>query len=243
MHYVLCSCKSRYSSFVSRKSYQQLCGLARGLDLVGERWTLLLLRELMFGPRRFVDLLEALPGIGPTTLSTRLRTLEADGLILRSSLPPPAASAVYRLTHAGTMLEPVIVELGRWGLSQLELATDPGVFRPEWALFGFKLALGQGPVDLEDCDYQFLIDGVPLLVRIRSGRVAVLQSLAENPDVGFVTDGATVKEVVIGDLAPHEAVEAGRVTVEGRFDLVYPLLRLISEAMGWRSPSPVGDQG
>src|SRR5918912_3406990 len=97
------------------RSYRQHCAVARGLDLVGERWTLLIVRDLLTGPKRYTDLLAGLPGIGTNLLATRLRELEEQGLVTRRVLPPPAGSTVYELTDVGQALEPVIMALGRWG--------------------------------------------------------------------------------------------------------------------------------
>src|SRR5919202_4903626 len=96
-------------------SYRQYCAVARGLDLVGERWTLLIVRDLLTGPKRYTDLLAGLPGIGTNLLATRLRELEQHGLVARRVLPPPAGSTVYELTDVGQTLEPVVLALGRWG--------------------------------------------------------------------------------------------------------------------------------
>src|SRR5215207_9479322 len=100
---------------VSRRTYDQYCAVARALDVVGERWTLLLVRELLTGPKRFKDLLEGLPGIGTNLLTNRLKRLEGEEIVQRATLPPPAGSNVYELTELGWSLEPVIVSLSRWG--------------------------------------------------------------------------------------------------------------------------------
>lgn len=97
------------------RSYGDLCGIARALDVVGERWALLVVRELILGPKRFTDLRAGLPHVGPDVLAQRLRELEAAGLLRRRTLAPPAASRVYELTDRGRALEPVLIELGRWG--------------------------------------------------------------------------------------------------------------------------------
>src|SRR3712207_3261653 len=104
---------------MSGRSYDQFCGLAKALDVLGERWTLLVVRELLLGPKRYSDLLEGLPGIGTNLLAARLKALEASGLVGRRRLPPPAASNVYELTERGRALEPAIFELIRWGLDLL----------------------------------------------------------------------------------------------------------------------------
>src|SRR5258706_120419 len=98
-----------------RRSYGDPCGIARALDLVGERWALLVVRELVLGPKRFTDLRDGLPGLSPDVLTERLRDLEQAGIVRRRTLAPPAGSRVYELTGWGRELEPVLVALGRWG--------------------------------------------------------------------------------------------------------------------------------
>ncbi len=104
---------------MENRSYDQFCGVARALDLVGDRWALLVVRELLLGPRRFTDLLGGLPSVSTNVLVTRLRQLERAGVVQRGVLPPPAASSVYELTPYGRDLEPVVLALGRWGARSL----------------------------------------------------------------------------------------------------------------------------
>lgn len=104
---------------MERRSYGQYCPLALALDTIGERWTLLVVRELMFGPRRFTDLLRSLPGIGTNLLSKRLHDLEEGGIVAKRELPPPAASAVYELDARGLALLPAVQALAEWGMASL----------------------------------------------------------------------------------------------------------------------------
>ena len=104
---------------MAKRTYGQYCALARAFDVLGERWTPLLLRELAIGPRRYADLLEGLPGVSPSLLTQRLRELEEDGIVQRSFLPPPAARAVYELTDDGVQLATSLVPLARWGARRL----------------------------------------------------------------------------------------------------------------------------
>src|SRR5687768_18395621 len=102
------------------RSYNQFCALAAGLDVIGERWNLLIIRELLPGPRRFKDLVDGLPGISTNLLSERLKELEQHGVLCRRILPPPSGAAVYALTPAGEALEPAVLELGKWGSRRSE---------------------------------------------------------------------------------------------------------------------------
>jgi len=99
---------------VSRRRYDDACGTAHALDLIGERWALLVMRELMLGPKRFGDIRADLPGISANTLTQRLEGLEASGLVVRRRLPPPASAQVYELTRWGYEAEPIVQTLGRW---------------------------------------------------------------------------------------------------------------------------------
>src|SRR5882762_9131790 len=99
----------------TKRTYGDACGIARALDVVGERWALLVVRELLLGPKRFTDLRAGLPNVSPDVLSQRLRELESAGLVRRRKLAPPAGSRVYDLTDRGHQLEPVVLALGRWG--------------------------------------------------------------------------------------------------------------------------------
>jgi DNA-binding HxlR family transcriptional regulator len=115
-----------------RKSYDHYCGVAHALDLVGDRWALLVVRELMHGEKRYTDLLDHLPGIGTNILASRLRELEANGVVTKRRLPPPAASRVYELTEYGLALKPVIRELALWGARSLGPPTREDELFPGW---------------------------------------------------------------------------------------------------------------
>lgn len=114
------------------KSYKQYCPIAHALDTVGERWSLLVIRELMHGPQRYTDLLEHLDGCGTNILAARLRSLEEEGIVRRRTLPPPAASRVYELTDAGRQLQPVLQALCNWGLRALGPPAPDAVLAQGW---------------------------------------------------------------------------------------------------------------
>src|SRR5919198_2564857 len=155
------------------RSYEQYCGIARALDLVGERWALLVVRELILGPKRFTDLRRGLPGIATNVLTERLKQLERDGVVRRRTLPPPAASVVYELTEYGRELEPTLLAFGRWGAKSLGPRGGKQLVRPEWfcvalkAFFQPEAARGvRATVDLD-------LDGERFAVRIDRGSLEI----------------------------------------------------------------------
>jgi DNA-binding HxlR family transcriptional regulator len=115
-----------------KKRYDQYCPVAHALDLIGERWTFLIVRELMHGPKRYTDLAEHLPGIGTNILASRLRDLEESGIVTKRTLPPPAASRVYELTDFGRDLRPVMRELAIWGARSLGPPSADEELFPGW---------------------------------------------------------------------------------------------------------------
>jgi DNA-binding HxlR family transcriptional regulator len=149
-----------------KRSYGQYCTVARALDVVGERWTLLLVRELSTGPKRFKDLLEGLPGIGTNLLASRLKSLEEQGIICRDTLPPPAGSNVYELTELGGSLEPVIVALSRWGARLLDVPREGENLRAGWAAVAMRSVLGAGSAGGRPGTYEFRIDGEVFHLRV-----------------------------------------------------------------------------
>lgn len=122
------------------KRYDQYCPVAHALGLVGERWSLLVVRELIQGPKRYTDLVDGLPGIGTNILAARLKDLEAGGIIQKTKLPPPAASTVYELTQCGHDLRPVLHELARWGARTLG-PPPAGALEPGWLRNALEITL------------------------------------------------------------------------------------------------------
>jgi len=200
---------------MGRRSYDQYCTVARALDVVGERWTLLLVRELLTGPKRFKDLLVGLPGIGTNLLAGRLKALEEDGILRRATLPPPAGSKVYELTELGRSLEPVVVELSRWGSRLLGAPRGEDDLRPAWAAVALRSVFDVEAVRGSKETYEFRIDGEVFHVRVEGGGVEARQGPAADPDL--VVAGATEAFIAVaaGRMAPDEAVRAGSIRVEG----------------------------
>ena len=198
------------------RSYNQFCPAARALDLVGERWTLLVIRELLLGPKRYTDLQGGLPGIGPNVLAERLRRLETAGVVQKRRLPPPAASMVYELTELGLGLQPALLDLFRWGLRLIETPTAEDTVRASYWLPAIQAAARPDslPADVDDA-YEFRIGDETASVIVKDGRIDVRQGPVDSPDVVLRTDASTFVMLGRGELSPIEAVQAGRLVVEG----------------------------
>jgi DNA-binding HxlR family transcriptional regulator/putative sterol carrier protein len=220
---------------VGRRSYNQYCALARALDVVGERWTLLLVRELLLGPKRYKDLLGGLPGIGTNLLADRLRELEHVGLVQRAVLPPPAGSTVYELTDLGRALEPTVFALGRWGAHFLEPrkrsdSTDPG-----WFFVSIRATFRSDRAAHLRESYEFWIDGTPFHASVDRGRARTRQGPADDPVVVVTTDLDSFIGLLSQKLSPRRAVASGRVGLEGD----KRALKRFVEIFAWPSPQAV----
>jgi len=201
---------------MKNRSYNQHCGLAYALDIVGERWTLLIVRELIAGPRRFTDLLEGLPGISTNLLSERLKELEQQGMLRRRTLPPPAASSVYELTALGQSLEKTLLELGKWG-SQFVPESMEGATLLHASSYALTLKTFFRPKLAQGLDesYELHIDNEVLQVRIRDGEVHVQQGEASKPGVVLYTDTPSYLGLLSGEIALDEAIEKRLIRIEG----------------------------
>lgn len=179
------------------KSYDQYCSVAAALDRVGDRWTLLVLRELSFGEQRFTDLRRHLPGIASNLLTERLRDLEAAGLVVQRELPAPAARTVYALTAEGRRIRPVLRALSRFGLAYLDEPVE-GEVRPRMAVHGALGALvDSGAADDVDLLLRFDLDGEELALHVSRGRL-VRPDPAADPDLTFTGSAAALVELCRG---------------------------------------------
>ena len=200
-----------------RRSYEDGCAAAHALDLIGERWALLVVRELLPGPRRFSDLKTTLPGISSTVLTQRLGDLEGIGVIERQQLPPPAVSWVYALTPWGRELEPVLMQLGRWGARSPLRAPAPISFAT--LLTAQKTMFSAGAAAGLDATLHLHIGRETLTARIVDGSFTLTPGLSGTPDAAMSGDVPALGGVIFGGL-PLDAAEAdGLITVQGDSDL------------------------
>jgi DNA-binding HxlR family transcriptional regulator len=211
-----------------RRSYDDGCAAAHALDLVGERWALLVVRELLLGPKRFTDLRAGLPHASPNVLAQRLRELEGAGVVRRRKLPPPAASRVYELTDWGMELEPVVVSLGRWGARSPSLPREAGL-GVDSLILSFRTMFDQRAAEGLEASYEVRLGEDRFRAVVADGRFEISRGRAERPDAIVETDPATLAALVYEGRPLAEALRSGDVEIEGdepavaRFLDLFPL--------------------
>jgi DNA-binding HxlR family transcriptional regulator len=192
------------------RSYGQYCSVAKALDVVGDRWTLLIVRELLLqGECRYTDLQNGLPGIATNLLSERLRELEDHGLVARQAAPPPVATTLYRLTDAGRELDPVLRALGRWGARFMPEPSGDEVFRSHWLAFPVAEFLRDREPDGPPAVIEVRTGDQPALIELEGGAVTTRLGTAPSPDLVLEGDGPTVLGTLAGMLTLPDARKLG----------------------------------
>jgi DNA-binding HxlR family transcriptional regulator len=163
------------------RRYRDACGTAQGLDIVGERWTLLVVRELLLGPKRFTDLRAGLPGISSNILADRLETLEMSGVARRRTLPPPAGSKVYELTHWGEKLGPVVEAIGRWGVRSPWRSEEDGI-GVDGLMVSFRTMFDPEAAGDLEASYEVVLDDRGFGIEVKDGGIRVYRGAPDNPD-------------------------------------------------------------
>ncbi len=216
----------------SRRSYEDGCAAAHALDLIGERWALLVVRELLLGPRRFSDLRRVLRSISPNVLTQRLAGLEAAGVLFRKTLPPPAACQAYALTPWGEQLEAVLLELLKWGVRSPEFQRGEALTADALAL-SFKAMFDPGTANGFDCRIAFVMDRHAHYVQLREGRLTVARGAPPChpadagawPEATLHAAPVIVLQLAYGGRLLAQALAAGDCQVEGNVETLRRLLR------------------
>ncbi|MDL4770675.1 MULTISPECIES: winged helix-turn-helix transcriptional regulator [Thermomonosporaceae] len=204
---------------MDQRSYAQYCATARTLDIVGERWTLLLVRELLTGPKRFGDLQRNLRGLGTGLLSARMKHLEREGLVERITLPPPARTPAYALTEAGAELGPAVLALARWGLRwAMDDPREDEAFHPGWAVLGLKAAFVPAAAAGLTAVYEFRTGDETFHARVDDGEIETVYGPAQHPDVVITLSADAFRELASGHLRLGTALESGAATATGDRD-------------------------
>ena len=209
----------------SKRTYGDVCGVARALDLVGERWSLMIVRELLLGPKRFTDLRTGLPSVGPDVLAQRLRDLDAGGLVEKRILPPPAAAKVYVLTALGRRLEPVVMALGTFG-SHLPIPED-GPMQMSFDAHILSLRTLFDPERAQDLDarVQLVLDDRPYAAEVHDDAFTIEAGEVDHPGATITGDPGAVLGVAHGrvPLAGSGLEVDGNTELAHRFLALFPL--------------------
>ena len=207
------------------RRYRDACGAAQGLDLVGERWTLLVVRELLLGPKRFTDLRAGLPGISTNILADRLETLEMSGVARRRTLPAPAASKVYELTDWGRELETVVAAVGRWGVRS-PWRSEEDEIGVDGLMVSFKTMFDPEVAGDLDASYEVVLGDQAFGIEVEDGSIRVYRGAPTDQDVRIETDVDTLAALVYEDGDLDEALRAGEIEIEGDRPAVERLMGL-----------------
>jgi DNA-binding HxlR family transcriptional regulator len=208
-----------------RRTQDDGCGIAHASDLLGQRWALLVVRELLLGPKRFTDLRSGIPDISPNVLGQRLRELEAAGILRRRKLAPPAAAQVYELTEWGTDLEPAVLALGRWA------SRSPGFplgapMGPDSLVLALKTAFQPKKAGELDATYELWLGEIPFSIRVNGGLEA-RHGEAGDPDAMLRSNPDALAGIVFGGRSLGKAIDSGEVEVDGSRRAVNALFRAL----------------
>jgi DNA-binding HxlR family transcriptional regulator len=207
--------KSTKKSQPSTRRYGQYCPVAKSLDVLGERWTLLIVRNLMVGPQRYTDLREALPGLATDLLTARLRTLEEAGYVARRQLPRPASVTVYELTPMGQRIALVILELGRIGLAMLGPPADDDLVTPDAVVLSLRPSFRADVAGDVEERYQVELDGEPYFVNVHPGWAEAARGTASEPQLTLATSASTFARLLSGATDAKAALSGGELKIDG----------------------------
>jgi DNA-binding HxlR family transcriptional regulator len=198
----------------SLRTYGDGCGIAHALDLVGERWALLVVRELLLGPKRFTDLRAGLPNASPNVLSQRLRELEDSGIVQRRRLPPPAGSTVYELTEWGRELDPVVRTFGAWAVRSPSFPHGAPV-SVDSVVIGLQTFFDAEAARDFSARFALCLEEQRFTLRIADGAIELDREGAADVDAILETDTETLSALVWQGRELADALDAGELRIEG----------------------------
>jgi DNA-binding HxlR family transcriptional regulator len=192
------------------RSYGQYCSVAKALDVIGDRWTLLIVRELLVrGACRYTDLRNGLPGIATNLLADRIRDLEAAGLVRREEAPPPVATTLVHLTEAGRELEPVLKALGWWGIRYMREFVDTDEFRGQWLAYPVEFFLRDRDPGAPPASIELRAGPDPVVIEVSDGTVRLRSGAAQAPDLVLAGRPQLIAALLTGQLSAAEVTALG----------------------------------
>lgn len=227
----------------ARRTYNQYCGIASALDVVGERWTLLIIRELLMGPRRYSDLITDLPGLGTNLLAERLKSLVDRGVVRQTRSPGGGVRLAYELTEVGQQLRPVVLGLARWGLEFVGPFSPTEAVRPHWGFLAVEAMLEPERVPEVDEQYQFEVDDQVFHIDVRGSEPRAVKGPADAPAMVARCDAAMFVEIGAGRQTPLAAMVTGRLKLDGDIEAVLRCCDLLGLEAGAMRPQPANAGG
>jgi DNA-binding HxlR family transcriptional regulator len=203
------------------------CGIAHASDLLAQRWALLVVRELLLGPKRFTDLRAGIPDISPNVLGQRLQELEESGILRRRKLAPPAAVQVYELTEWGRELEPAVLALGRWATRSPSFPRGAEMGADSLVL-ALKSTFDPAKADGVDATYELRLGDIPFDISVKEGEFEAARGEAQRPDAVIRSDPDAIAGVVFRKSRLRKAVESGAVEIDGSRRAVNALFRALT---------------
>lgn len=192
------------------KSYGQFCGVARALEMVGERWALLIVRDLLVGSKRYTDLKTGLPRIPTNVLATRLKELEAAGIVVRRVMPRPAGSVVYQLTEYGRELDGIVLGLGRWGAQRLGAFGEGEIATAESLIMALRSTFDPDAAAGHSATYELRFGDVVINARVENAELVTAVGPADDPDL-VIEAGGPLNPLLSGQTTAAEEVARGNV--------------------------------
>jgi DNA-binding HxlR family transcriptional regulator len=209
------------------RTHDDGCGIAHASDLLGQRWALLVVRELLLGPKRFTDLRTGIPDVSPNVLGQRLRELEGSGIVRRRRLAPPAAVQVYELTEWGRELEPAVLALGRWASHSPSFPARARM-GPDSLVLAMKTTFQPEKATGLEASYELRLGEIPYEIRVTGGGFEAERGEAREADARIHTDPDSLASVVFGGGSLADAVKEGEVELEGNRRAVNALVRAVT---------------
>jgi DNA-binding HxlR family transcriptional regulator/putative sterol carrier protein len=210
------------------RSYGQVCGVATALDVIGDRWSVLVIRDLLLGPLRFGDLVDGLPGIGTNTLTARLKLLETTNVVARRAAPLPDRGTVYELTPYGRELEPIVMALGRWGSRSMGRLPTHSVSRSRWLVAAMLAFHDETHEVTRATTWALGLSDGPFTVRAESTQLSITPGAPRQSDTVVTTSDDVLHRVLVGQLKPDEALSDGSLTIDGDAAALKALLALFA---------------
>jgi DNA-binding HxlR family transcriptional regulator/putative sterol carrier protein len=223
------------------RTYGDGCAIARALDLVGERWALLVVRELLLGPKRYTDLRKGLPNASPNVLSERLRELERAGILRRHKLPPPAGSRVYELTDWGRELEQIVISLGRWAARSPTLPNDAPIVSADSIILALRGLFDSGAAHGLRASYDLRLGEDRFRIEVADDEIQAARGDTHQADATIDTDPGTLDAVLWKGRPLADAQRSGRLTIEGDKRAVERFLRLFPMPEPAAAAAHIGD--